>query len=505
MKLAVPILIFLYFPLIFQFTSTNIYDSDSFYHLRHAWIYQTTGIFNSAFPWVQFSVINQYSADIWYGFHLLLIPFTFLSDQILGIKLAGAFLTTFGLLIFFLVLQKLSIRYPLPWTLFLAFSSGDMLYRMNMTRPHFLTAALSIFLLYSLTKNNFRNSFLTSVAISFFHIALSWVAVLVALIEAIACVIRREKIRWQKLVVVFAGISVGWLLRPNPIGVFKLAYIQISRLLVEKLNGVPLNFGPELYPINLPVLVSGVVPILVLIALVIFLFIKLNKKEITTLNNKAFLYSCLVLSAIFLFLTFFVARRSIDFWIIFTIASVEIILTSILPKLNRVLVVGIIIFLISISLNSTYWARQFQSSANKQDQFRESAIWLEKNSNPGDIVINLRWDNFGPLFFWNQKNYYRGGMDPIFQYTYDSNLFWLNYWPEIDTFTVQNDRVYTCGSISCSNEGWVDYVNALKTEFKAKYIFVQKARNPKFKFILEKAEGVKKVYENETEAIFVIL
>ena len=51
---------------------------DNYYHIRHAWIYQTQGIFNSDFPWLENSVIGQLGGDIWYGFHLLLIPFTFL-------------------------------------------------------------------------------------------------------------------------------------------------------------------------------------------------------------------------------------------------------------------------------------------------------------------------------------------------------------------------------------------------------------------------------------------
>jgi hypothetical protein len=42
-------------------------DADSFYHLRHTWVYRTRGIFDSSFPWAQFSVVKTNAADIGTG------------------------------------------------------------------------------------------------------------------------------------------------------------------------------------------------------------------------------------------------------------------------------------------------------------------------------------------------------------------------------------------------------------------------------------------------------
>ena len=94
---------FLIVSAVFQLLSPNIYDPDSFYHIRHAWLYKTSGFFNSSFPWVQYSVINKYQADIWYGFHILLTPLTFFNDLVFGIKLGAFLITTAVLFSFYIV------------------------------------------------------------------------------------------------------------------------------------------------------------------------------------------------------------------------------------------------------------------------------------------------------------------------------------------------------------------------------------------------------------------
>ncbi|MEK7117615.1 MAG: hypothetical protein AAB861_02460, partial [Patescibacteria group bacterium] len=49
-----------------QFVSPNISDPDGMYHITHAKIYLERGITYSEFPWVQFSVIKDLKADLWY-------------------------------------------------------------------------------------------------------------------------------------------------------------------------------------------------------------------------------------------------------------------------------------------------------------------------------------------------------------------------------------------------------------------------------------------------------
>ena len=49
-------------------------DPDGFYHIRHARVYRTQGLFDNGFPWARFSAIRGQAGDLWYGFHVLHVP-----------------------------------------------------------------------------------------------------------------------------------------------------------------------------------------------------------------------------------------------------------------------------------------------------------------------------------------------------------------------------------------------------------------------------------------------
>ena len=83
----IALVVFSAIALFFHAYYPNISDPDSFYHIRHASLYRENGILNSNFPWVTKSAIGKFGADIWYGFHILLIPFTYGDNLIRNIKI----------------------------------------------------------------------------------------------------------------------------------------------------------------------------------------------------------------------------------------------------------------------------------------------------------------------------------------------------------------------------------------------------------------------------------
>src|SRR5438128_12559884 len=73
----------------FHLRIPKVPDPDSLYHIQHAALYRTHGILMTGFPWLPFSVVDRYASDIWYGFHLLLLPCTLIDDPVLEIKVPG--------------------------------------------------------------------------------------------------------------------------------------------------------------------------------------------------------------------------------------------------------------------------------------------------------------------------------------------------------------------------------------------------------------------------------
>ena len=121
-------------------------DPDIFYHFKHAEIYRETSLFRSDFPWLPYTIVGKYSGDMWYGFHLLLTPFTYFENKIFGIKLSGVFITAALFLMFYSALRLLTIGKPVFWTLFIFFSIPEVLYHLTLIRPHALSTGLAALL-----------------------------------------------------------------------------------------------------------------------------------------------------------------------------------------------------------------------------------------------------------------------------------------------------------------------------------------------------------------------
>lgn len=308
------IILFVVVSIILQFSSPNIADPDGFYHIRHADIYKTQGLFDSSFPWTQFSVIKKYGADIWYGFHIFLIPFTYFKDLVFGIKVAGVFVTLATLLSFWWALKRLEVVWPWLWPILLVTASPDLMYRLTMTRPHSLTLGLSLLIFSFLIKGKPWPIFIASALTSFIHLALAWIPILIILTVTLAKKIQRLPIEWRKVWAMALGLLLGLLARPNPLGALKLAYTQVIQILFVKINKIPLYFGRELKGLETYGFIQNVLPALIILGLSFFLYTCYVKKQNTDdyKNKKMALTAEAILIIMFLITTMTIARRGYD-------------------------------------------------------------------------------------------------------------------------------------------------------------------------------------------------
>ncbi|MBI2465779.1 MAG: hypothetical protein HYV66_00935 [Candidatus Sungbacteria bacterium] len=309
---------------------------------------------------------------------------------------------------------------------------------------------------------------------------------------------------WREGLILLAGTITGWLLRPNPVGSLKLAYIQVVQLMLEKQNDFSLLFGRELFPLAPQTLFqnfSGFM-LLWLLAVGVLIWSRHHFKN-QTLQFRTLIYSGMILSVIFFLLTILVARRAHDFWIPFGTIFIAAIFSVIMAQAKlRPTVAGIVVLVFFFLLVYTPWRNSIslEERAISPDKFKEAALWLKNNSQPGDIVFNLRWSDFPMLFFWNDKNYYIGGMDPIFQYVYNPEMYWRFHYLSADEVTK-----YTCPAPACTKEMLEDTYMVLKNNFKAKYVFLEKQRNPLIYYYLESTpENYQKKIDTVAEAVYEI-
>jgi hypothetical protein len=461
----------------------NIIASDAMYHMRHAALYASISPFMSKFPWLTGSVVGQYASDIWYGFHLLLIPFTYFHEALTQLKSAGIFLLTTMLFLYYFAIRRCRIVFPQFWPFVLLFM---VVWRLAQTRPNALSLGIIVMLFSYLLSGSIWGVFLSSLALTFFHLAFFWLALVVALAVFMVKLFTEKVVEWRKLMALFAGIIGGLLLRPNPIGGAKLVYVQVIELMLVK-QKVMLTFGRELSKLPLNELYDTYAPsVLLWLGIIALFFIALRRsRDKLQPEARTLLWSSLGLSLLFFGMTVFMSARALDQWAPFAVVFMAGCFTHILnpqiakPKellrwnLRMNAGIGGVILLVAMAVVSMSSYMHKMDEGVRPYAFREVAEWLKDNAKPKEIVFHTSWGDFSKLFYWNPQNYYIGGMDPIFEYAYSKDLYWKA------THLFQSaSATTTCGTQFAKDSVPEDIYTVLRRDFKASYLLVSSRREP---------------------------
>jgi hypothetical protein len=497
-----------------NFSHGRITDTDSFYHYRHAWVYATEGLTHAAFPWTQFSVIRTMAADLWYGLHVLMIPLTWMGDPVAALKL-GSFLTTAAALILFYVAQRRAgAAWPLLGTLVFLFATADLLYRATMLRPHPLSLGLTLLIFADLTRDPIppgraRLVLLAAAAAAaaWLHLAVAWLPMMVLGVAAAVRLLRRSAPDLTGAAAVLGGAAIGWLLRPHAWAALKLAYIQVAYLSAQHQGEVPLRFGRELTPFHYSELHKQLPGLLILLCVGLLVLAALWRK----VDLGTGVWTALALWPVFFVLAFTVFRRANEVMVAFAVTFLGLLAArarselrdggmlrpaaSSWPATAAGLAVIVALLIMPVMTLARFFV--FLPNAFDPERFRAASAWLQENSAPGEVVFSADWDRFGHLFFWNPKNHYIHGMDPIFMYAHDPKLYWKSHYLAVDKVTS-----FTCGEIPCSARVGEDTRTVLHRDFRASFVLLEHGRNPSLIAYLATAPGFVKAFETAHEVVF---
>jgi hypothetical protein len=491
-------------------------DPDSLYHIRHAWIYRTQGLWQSDFPWAQFSAIHRESSDLWYGFHVLLIPFTLTPDLLDGIRVAG-FLVTLGcLMLVWGALARLEVRWPLVWTLVFAFATADSLYRLTMMRPHPLSLGIALLLFALLCEERSPRWGILALAagLAWIHITLAWIPVLVWIVISLARRARKRSVPWLPGAFLGFGLFAGALLRPHPLGGIRLASIQILTWLAKRGASVPLEVGRELKPFEWRHFTDQLVPATALAAAAAVLLLVSKARGEKEVRRGVAAWSSLALCALFFAMCFTVARRANDLCVGFATILAA---CAASPRIDEVLqrqwsarsalLAPLFLAAAIAPIRSVERYRTYLQAAEivGPERMREPALWLREHAAPGDVVFNVHWDTFAHLFYWNPASYYVSGHDPIFLYAYDPGLYWICQELETDGLIVREGRGFVSDAPVQDRGDLLPLHDALVRRFRARWLVVQKARAPRLSGYLRTDPGFELGFETQGEVVFRIL
>jgi len=484
-------------------------DADAFWHLRHASLYAQRGLFDSSFPWAAYSVMSRLPGDVWYGFHLLLIPFSYLPGPFLQIKVAGACLLASLLILTWWSLRRLGVAYPWLWPFVLLLIAPGQLWRLQMTRPHLISLGLGLLLLSFSIKGKWWQVGLISLTLTFFHLNFFWLTPMVVGMGMVVRTAVEKRLEWRALLAAILGWVAGWLLRPDPMATLQLLNVQIVQLMSAKRQGIPLEFGSELFPMDPAHALAYYRTLLPLwvAAVGVFIVALLRRRIGGAAEVRALLWSSLALSLLCFNLMCLVSRRAADLWILFAIVLIAAVLTMLQAGANTratppvrwarggVLLLGALLLAHASLFSIREEARQMALTP-PAERGKAMGLWLREHARPGEIVCNVHWADAPELFYWSPQSRFVGGMDPIFQYVHDPARYW-----KIHHLALGDVLPDTCGAVACTPENREDLHTVLRRDFQAAHVLLNQAEDQELLSLLRRDRRFRIGFEDAAFAI----
>ena len=471
--------------LIIRLSIPTVPDPDSFYHLRHAALYAERGLTLSAFPWLAYSVISRFGADLGYGFHVLILPFAWLRDPVLGARLAAALEIALAMVVFYWTMRRHAMAFAFAWPYMLIFFAPAIVYTVIQTRPQTLTMVSSALLLSFLLSGSAWGVFGASAAISAIHLnAAAVVPVVVIVAAAVQAVVARQW-EWRKWLAAALGVAAGWALRPNSLGAARLLYVQTVVHETVRQRQIPLLFGKEWSPVPSSALPGFFYVILIWAATaVVFLAVLARHRKSMAPRDRAFLWSSLLLSIACFIAAMVITKRTVPLWAAFSVMFIAKTFTLLLNPSDRrpgqllgedARLIGgfatalLLVMMVFTGANQVLLRGGWTGS--DPARLKGAADWIRAHARPGEIVYNVNWDEFPELFFWNTDQHYVSGLDPVFLYAYDEGLYWKAHHLQAGDAT---SRTWRAMAAQGAGE---DTYTVIRKDFRASYLLLDKRRN----------------------------
>ena len=443
----------------FQFASPRLYDGDSYFHTRAAQQLAEHGV-RREFPQTAFSTWRDRYSDKDFLFHAALIPFVGENAAIPGAKRATLALDALVLAAFGFALARLRVRFAWAAVLLLAASEPWIWLHLVKVRPHLLGLALLLVEIVLVLEGRWKALALVAAAHTLAHTSfLTLLALPIA--HAIASKLRGQAIPWRPAAGIALGIVAASLLHPYFPNNLSIAFdqaIEVARSVAGTRPDVPPDvFGSELMPMSLagllqlwPVWASALAALLArwrtappsVEALTLFGF------------STALLLACGLANR---FAFFLVPVAVLATWRAASECFGGARVGELLRTRAGAALAAALALCIALGAARTLPAlpARIAAAASPAESLRPAIAFLDRRAQPSDVVYHNFWIPFAPLYYFRPDGTYIEGLDPIFLYRFDAELF------------AKMLRVY---------RGEADDAHAIVSrDFGARFVFVQKS------------------------------
>lgn len=508
--LAVIVLAFMIFS---QFQGTyTLPEPDSFYHAKIA-KFLSEGKILHQLPWLQETYLAQSFVDHHFLYHLLLTPFVWLEDPLVGVKMATIVFSSLTILFIYWFLKKFNVQWPFLYVVTLFFAR-DWLFRASLVKAPLLFIIFALLYYYFLSRRKWLRLFV----ISFFAVWLygGWpillaMAIFYFLAQAILLganavgntrqkikaffVLKISQLPWLGIVYTFFGLLAGLAVNPYFPANLNFYWVQIVKIALVNYHAI-IRVGTEWYPYSpYGLFTNNTLTCALFVTGLAVLFLQFKKQSVHAIT-----WGLITIAFCALTLK---SRRNIDDFTPFALIFFALAFSSYLRikafsflefwqsirqksqaflQILLLLFVVFYIFKVPVDLMTV---KKDMLVGQPIDTYLESAKWLKENTPKNSVVFHTDWDDFPMLFYYNDHNYYITGLDHTFMYEKDKAK--LQLYEDI----ISGKQVENLAAI-------------IKTSFNAEFIFVEKI-NYKFDENLRASDSFKKVYEDDQVKIFQIV
>lgn len=488
-------------------------DPDGFYHAKLAtWIRQ--GHFIQSLPWMQISTLRDSFTDHHLLYHILLAPFTYIINPLIGVKIATVVFAVAMVMVFYWLLKRMHIHWPLAFALGFLTLNG-LNFRISLVKANSLSILIIWLLIYAL----FEKRIWLSMILGFCFVWLygGWPLAIVILAvyiitEKIYTYIHssRLKIFWNQTIHFFekgsqtktsrvalallGGLALGIIINPYWPQNLYFYYQQVIQIgLINQ--GQNYVVGGEWYGTSIMAIISSA-PHVFILAAISFIALFFNLKKASRLTWFSF-----ILTFSFMVLTI-KSRRYVEYYMPFVLLFTASAITDLkdlikmdkamslwnsLDKKLKVYITIVALVFFTMVMPSIYdrVLNVELSDGWPTDKFLAASNWLAKNTPKDSIVFHSDWDEWPVLFYDNDHNYYLIGLDPTFMENYSSSLH----------------KIY---SDITTGETQFALAKQIKNYFDADYIFVDKDGHEKLMANLTRDKDVEIVFEDKWSKIYKI-
>lgn len=478
-EIAVSILLGLGFFLLLRATPDIPGGFDGYRHVKQASRLITEPRSMFADPW-HLAYFWRAPVDAWFGYHLLLAPFTCFFELITAAKLLSSVIFSLMAYAMFQLLRHLQANYRFTWVILAMTGSSITLSRATTLRPFLLSVLLTLLAaLWTITDKPLKLA-----AVSLIH-ALSYsMFFLVGMAPALWFLLRRDRRSGKAVLCCAAGIALGLL--ANPYFPENLRFDIVQASVVSLGQKAHVRMGGELYPATSWMWIASCLPVVLpwIGALILRAW---NWRR----SAPAPATDLLLLLSAATFLGTLRVVRTADFFVPFAILFAASVISPYLKASRTDLAALGLLLAIPCAVN-VYLTHQYVLEAPSLARFRGAAEYLRIKA-PGALVANTQWNDYQLLFFLNSSSRYVIGIEPTFTYLQDPGKYWL--WLHIS-----EDEPGTCDREYCADR--TDIASALRHDLGAQYVVIDHVLNPRVESVLRQKANIAEVYRDAAFSIY---